>query len=234
MGLFIAYLKCTFKRASCILSDSPFLRVPSVANPGFLLVSLHPAHTFGMSPFVYEQCLNYSDMSVPSVFPQDPDIVIIPLTFPLSRLFPLICYLFQKIFLKYSMEDNPMRLKGVPYSLENRWYKGGNIDILALRLNEPDLDPVSLYLSLAFPESRVSDKSLIFERDLENQGEWNRDGEEAMWRSTNEWTMQDVWCLILPRPSEVAHECDSDHLFRSSKEEAFINGPCPSAAAFSS
>lgn len=106
---FIIYLKFKFNRASCALSGNRTLRVVSAANPGFLLASLYPTHAFGMSPFVYKPSLNYSDVTVPSVFPQDLDTVLIPFSFSLSSLF-LLSYLsyvnfFEKIFHKASTTD---------------------------------------------------------------------------------------------------------------------------------
>ena len=100
--LFIVYLNFKFNRASCILSGNPTPRIMSAAKPRFLLILLHPNHAFGMSPFVYKPSLNYSDVTLPSVFPQDPDTVLISFSFSLSRLFPLnhLSYanFFQKIF----------------------------------------------------------------------------------------------------------------------------------------
>ena len=58
--LFIVYLNFKFNRASCILSGNPTPRITSAAKPRFLLISLHPNHAFGMSPFVYEPSLSYS------------------------------------------------------------------------------------------------------------------------------------------------------------------------------
>ena len=95
---FIVYLNFKFNRASCILSGNPTPRIMSAAKPGFLLILLHPKHTFGMSPFVYKPSLSYShywDVSVLSVFPQDPDTVIIKVIFSQP---PLVGYFFQKIF----------------------------------------------------------------------------------------------------------------------------------------